>query len=196
VMPTMLARLDGAAQLLERLELHSLANPDPRLYFALLTDFADAPAEHMPEDESLVRLAVEGARALNARYAVGGPPRFFVFHRKRLWNESEGHWMGWERKRGKLHEFNRLLRGDCLTSYAVTSAGPDELPYVRYVITLDADTVLPRETARRLIGTLAHPLNRARFDPRQRRVTAGYGVLQPRVSFLYRTGLRSLFARL
>src|SRR5262249_60890391 len=110
--------------------------PTPRLYFALLTDFADAPAEHMPEDESLVRPALDGVRALNARHAAEGPPRFFVFHRRRVWNESEGRWMGWERKRGKLHEFNRLLRGDRATSYAVTSAGPDALPQVRDVITL------------------------------------------------------------
>ena len=196
VMPTMLIRRESAAQLLERLELHYLANPDPQLYFALLTDFADADAQQMPEDESLVQAALNGVRALNARYAAGGPDRFFVFHRQRQWNACEGRWMGWERKRGKLHEFNRLLRGDHSTSYAVTSAPVNALPHVRYVITLDADTVLPRETARRLIGTLAHPLNQARFDPQRRRVVAGYGVLQPRVSFLYRTGMRSLFARL
>src|SRR5581483_1707068 len=125
------------AQLLERLELHYLANPDPRLYFALLTDFADAPAEHMPEDESLVRPALEGVRAMNARHAGEGSPRFFVFHRRRQWDESEGRWMGWERKRGKLHEFNRLLRGYCSTSYAYTSSDPGDVPHARYVITLD-----------------------------------------------------------
>ena len=104
--------------------------------------------------------------------------------------------MGWERKRGKLIEFNRLLREDSDTTYAWCSAPAQAVPRVRYVLTLDADTQLPRETARRLIGTLAHPLNRARFDPEQRRVVKGYGVLQPRVSFHYRVGLRSRFARI
>jgi cyclic beta-1,2-glucan synthetase len=196
VMPTLLFRPESAAHLLERLELHYLANPDPQLYFALLTDFADADAQHMPEDESLVEAALRGVRALNKRYAPNGPDRFFVFHRQRLWNASEGRWMGWERKRGKLHEFNHLLRGDRSTRYTVSSVPLEAVPRVRYVITLDADTVLPRETARRLIGTLAHPLNQARYDAQRRRVVEGYGVLQPRVSFLYRTGTRSLFARL
>ena len=109
-MPSMLLRKEGAASLLERLEIHYLANPDPGLRFALLTDFADAPAEHMPEDDSYVRAALDGVAALNARYAPNGPPRFFLFHRRRQWNQAQGAWMGWERKRGKLSEFNRLLR--------------------------------------------------------------------------------------
>jgi cyclic beta-1,2-glucan synthetase len=196
VMPTLLLRPESAGQLLERLELHYLANPDPRLYFALLTDFADAAEENRPEDDSCVQTVLQGVRALNAKYAAGKSDRFFLFHRKRLWNPSEGCWMGWERKRGKLHEFNRLARGDRSTSYTVTSVPADQLPWVRYVITLDADTVLPRETARRLIATLAHPLNQAHFDAQQRRVVSGYGVLQPRVNFLFRTGTRSMFARL
>ena len=111
VMPTLLIRPRSAAVLLERLEVHSLANPDPRLRFALLTDFADAPSEHMPEDEAYLQAALDGVRSLNDRYCAGGPDRFFVFHRRRLWNPTQGCWMGWERKRGKLMEFNRLLRG-------------------------------------------------------------------------------------
>jgi cyclic beta-1,2-glucan synthetase len=195
VIPSLLNSADGVARLLQRLELHYLSNPDPQLRFALLTDFADAPEERMPEDETLVHATLEGVRALNERHAARGPERFFLFHRRRLWNPAQRHWMGWERKRGKLQEFARLLRGDHSTSYAVTSVAPRNLPHVRYLLTLDADTRLPHEAARRLIGTLAHPLNQPRFDPQARRVVAGYGVLQPRVSFLYRTGKRSLFAR-
>ena len=100
------------ATLLERLEIHYLANPDPQLRFALLTDFADAPRGASPEDDGYVRAALDGVQALNARYAGDGPDRFFLFHRRRLWNPVQGCWMGWERKRGKLSEFNRLLRGD------------------------------------------------------------------------------------
>jgi cyclic beta-1,2-glucan synthetase len=196
VIPSMLIQSDSAARLLERLELHYLANPDPQLWFALLTDFADAPAEHMPEDEAYLRGAMEGARALNERYAAGGPDRFYVFHRKRQWNPIEGCWMGWERKRGKLQEFNRLLRGARDTSFIARSGEVDRLPHVRFVLTLDADTVLPREAARQLVCTLAHPLNQPVMAADGRRVVAGYGILQPRVSFLYRTGLRSWFARI
>ena len=182
VMPTLLARPQSAAGLLEQLEIHYLANPDPRLRFALLTDFADAPAEHMPEDDAIVRAALDGVRALNERYADGGPDASSS-STAAAWNPAQGCWMGWERKRGKLSEFNRLLRGARDTSYTVRAATVDRLPRIRYVITLDADTQLPHDAARRLVGTLAHPLNRPRFDPAQRPRRRGYGVLQPRVSF-------------
>jgi cyclic beta-1,2-glucan synthetase len=196
VMPSMLIRPESASVLLGRLEIHYLANPDPGLRFALLTDFADAPAEHAPEDDAFIESALEGVRLLNARYATEGSTKFFLFHRRRLWNCAEGCWMGWERKRGKLSEFNRLLRGDKETSYAVLSSDPAELRHVRFVITLDADTQMPKETAARLVGTLAHPLNLPRFDPAQARVVEGHGVLQPRVSFHLVAATRSRFARL
>jgi cyclic beta-1,2-glucan synthetase len=196
VMPSMLVRSQSATALLEKLEVHFLANPDPQLRFALLTDFADAPAEHQPEDEGYVRAALDGVAALNRRYAGDGPPRFFLFHRRRQWNAVQGCWMGWERKRGKLDEFNRLLRGDSTTSYAVTSNDPGDLPRIRFVITLDVDTLLPRDAARRLVATLAHPLNRPRFDPATGRVVRGYGILQPRISFHIPAANRSLFTRI
>ena len=169
VMPTMLIRQESAAVLTDRLEVHYLSNPDPNIYFALLTDFADAPTETVREDDEYVRSAHERIKVLNERYAAGGPDRFFFFHRRRVWNPVQGCWMGWERKRGKLEEFNRLLRGSRDTTFTVTSGGIERLR-IRYIITLDADTQLPREAARRLIGTLAHPLNRARFDPDHGRV--------------------------
>ncbi len=195
VMPTMLLRPESAAVLTDRLEVHYLSNPDSQIRFALLTDFADAPTETMPEDEGYLRAALERIKALNQRYCSGAPDRFFLFHRRRIWNPVQGCWMGWERKRGKLIEFNRLLRGARDTSFAWTSTDAGQLPFIRYVITLDADTHLPRETAQRLIGALAHPLNPAHFDPKQGRVVQGYGVLQPRVSFSLVAATRSLFAR-
>ncbi|HZY83811.1 MAG TPA: glycosyl transferase family 36, partial [Gemmataceae bacterium] len=196
VMPTMLTSEDSGAALADRLEVHHLSNPDPQLRFALLTDFADAPTEQRPEDEKYLRVALERIKALNERYAAGGPDRFFLFHRKRQWDASEGCWMGWERKRGKLEEFNRLLRGATDTSFTVQSGELSGVPHVRFVITLDADTQLPRETARRLVATLAHPLNRARLDPVRGLVVEGYGVLQPRVSLSLVAATRSLFARI
>ena len=198
VMPSMLARPESARRqlTLERLEIHFLANPDAMLRFALLTDFADAKEEHRPEDEGYVRAALDGIKALNDRYAPGGPEKFFLFHRKRLWNPVQGVWMGWERKRGKLSEFNRLLRGAEDTSYAVVSGDLSGAPRARFVITLDADTMLIRDTARRLVGTLAHPLNLPLFDPEKGRVVEGFGVLQPRVSIHLSAATRTRFSRI
>ena len=128
--------------------------------------------------------AIEGIARLNDKYgpAVDGP-RFFLLHRRRLWNEGQGKWIGWERKRGKLHELNRLLRGATDTTFlSIGGELPLVPPGVRYVITLDTDTRLPIGAAKRLIGKMAHPLNRPLLDPVSRRVVAGYGVLQPRVT--------------
>jgi cyclic beta-1,2-glucan synthetase len=196
VMPTLLTKPEEAANLVERLEVHYLSNPDPQLRFALLTDFADAPAEQMPGDDEVLAVALGRIRALNQRYAAGRPPRFFLFHRRRQWNPGQGCWMGFERKRGKLGEFNRLLRGAPETNYRVISGDLTQLPFIRYVITLDADTQMPRESAARLVATLAHPLNRPVFDAAKGRVVEGYGVLQPRVSLSLLAGTRSLFARI
>ncbi|HVK13570.1 MAG TPA: glucoamylase family protein, partial [Gemmataceae bacterium] len=191
----MLTRPDGVAALCERLELHYLANPDPQFRFALLTDWADATTEATPTDQPLVEAAVAHIRRLNEKHARGGADRFFLCHRKRVFNPAEGVWMGWERKRGKVDEFNRLLRGATDTTFLVQTGDVAAIGAV-FVLTLDADTVLPRDSARRMVATLAHPLNRPVLSADGRTVVAGYGVLQPRVSFMYRTGLRSRFARI
>jgi cyclic beta-1,2-glucan synthetase len=194
VVPSLLTSAASAARLVERLEIHYLSNPDEHLYFALLTDFADAPAETMPDDTAWVDAALDGIRDLNARYCGTGSERFFLLHRRRQWNAAQGCWMGWERKRGKLAEFNRLLRGAKDTSFVTLSSPLSAVPHIRFVITLDADTQLPRETARRMIATLAHPLNQPRFDPERGRVVRGYGVLQPRISLSLRGARASLFS--
>lgn len=177
--PTILSSEARVRELVDALEIRSLANHDENLRFALLSDFVDADAETVPEDAALVDLAVELITALNVQH---GAERFYLLHRSRRWNPSEGRWLGWERKRGKLHEFNRLLRGAQDTSFAVQIGNVALLRSMRYVITLDSDTDLPLDTGLKLVGTLAHPLNRARFDVRSGRVTEGYSVLQPRVS--------------
>jgi cyclic beta-1,2-glucan synthetase len=196
VMPTMLTSEQGVQLLLERLEIQYLANPESGLSFALLTDFSDAPQAEMPEDATLLKLAQAGIDAFNQRYPADGAARFYLLHRRRQWNPDGNIWMGWERKRGKLFELNRLLRGATDTSYLVDDEVRSQLMDVRYVITLDADTRLPHAAARKLAGTLAHPLNRPHFDPRVRRVTSGYGVLQPRVSVSLASASRSLYARI
>ena len=185
VVPTLIASQDSIKEQVERLEVHYLANSDGDLRFALLSDWEDAPTESLPGDDELLAAAAEGIAKLNRRHgpAEGGGDRFLVFHRKRLWNETEQKWMGWERKRGKLHELNQFLRGSTTTSF-ISAGGlpPEPIPGVRYVITLDADTRLPRGAVARLVGTMAHALNRPQFSAKEGRVVDGYGLVQPRIT--------------
>jgi cyclic beta-1,2-glucan synthetase len=184
-MPVLLNSRAAVEEHLHRLEIHYLASPDEQLHFALLSDWVDANDEHKPDDEALLDIAVLGIARLNRKYGpAAGGERFLLLHRRRVWSESEQRWMGWERKRGKLEELNKLLRGATDTTYITSSGKSPWVPGgVRYVLTLDADTRVPREAPRRLIGKMAHPLNRPRFDAKLGRVVDGYAILQPRVAF-------------
>ena len=194
--PTLLTSRDGVDRLIETLEIHHLANRDPQLHFALLTDFSDAPQEVMPGDAALLQRARDGLVMLNRKYPSAGADSFFLFHRPRRWNAGEGVWMGYERKRGKLMEFNALLRGGARDGFSERAGDPAILPAIKYVITLDTDTQLPRDAARQLVGIMAHPLNRPEFDPVSGVVAEGYGILQPRVGVSLPGARRSWFARL
>ncbi len=194
VVPTLLANVDELDSLLQELEIYYLANPDPQLSFALLTDFTDAPEQSLPQDEQLLSLAKIGVERFNQKYPQAAP--FYLFHRQREWNPSEGVWMGWERKRGKLAEFNQLLLGTGETTYLIQVGDLSILPEIKYVITLDADTSLPHGSASRLVATLAHPLNQAEFSADGRSVVAGYTVLQPRVAIKPTSANRSLFSQI
>ncbi len=196
VVPTLLTSVERVRELLEHLEVLALGNLDPRIHFAILSDFTDAPAREMPQDATILSAARAGIEALNARHAEGQSDRFYLVHRVRQWNPREGVFMGWERKRGKIEEWNRLLRGATDTSFSVEAGDPSIFSAVRYCITLDSDTRLPRDAAKKLIGIAAHPLNQPHFDPRLGRVTEGYGILQPRVSVTMASAAGSLFARL
>lgn len=196
VVPAMLGSRSGIEYLLEHLERRYLANRDDNLLFALLSDFGDAPAQHMPEDEELRLAAVSGIEALNAKYAGDHPGSFFLFNRERRWNPVARTWMAWERKRGNLTELNRFLRRAAETSFTTIVGERARLENVRYVITLDADTELPLNAARRLVGAIAHPLNHAVVDPRQRRVVEGYGIIQPRVDVTAEAAAQSPFSRI
>jgi cyclic beta-1,2-glucan synthetase len=182
VVPTMLTAIGAIRQQIERIEIHYLSNPDDNFTFALLTDWLDYASEHAPDDASLLDEAAAGIARLNAQYGpTPNGARFYLLHRRRIWNSGEDKWMGWERKRGKLHELNRLLRGASDTTYmAVDGLVPPA--GIRYVVTLDADTRLPIGAARRLVGKMAHNLNRPRFDPDVGLVVQGHAVLQPRVT--------------
>ncbi len=209
VVPSLLSSASEIESLLRRLESHYLANSDSALMFALLTDFVDAGSEHTDEDLALVKRATEGVQQLNQRYER---QPFYLFHRRRQWNSSENKWMGWERKRGKLMEFGQLLQGKTDTSYVVQVGDLEQLARMRdpaatpFVITLDADTQLPYDAARKLVGALAHPLNRPQFaqdqvggDPshvHDDTVVSGYTILQPRVSIHLDSASKSWFSRL
>jgi cyclic beta-1,2-glucan glucanotransferase len=196
IVPTILDRAEQVADFLAHLEVQALGNVDPHIHFAVLSDFRDAATEMLPRDAAILEAARAGIEALNKKHGNGRAERFFLFHRLRQWNPAEGRWMGWERKRGKIEEFNRLLRGATDTSFAVQVGDLSILPEVRYCITLDTDTRLPRDAARQLIGIITHPLNRATFDPMRGRVVEGYGILQPRISVTFMSAAGSLFARL
>ncbi|WP_374710494.1 GH36-type glycosyl hydrolase domain-containing protein [Massilia pseudoviolaceinigra] len=199
VVPTLLYSRDNVASLCEALEVRYLANRDPNLRFCLLTDFVDAPKQHMPGDEDLVEQARATIAELNEKYgcdvdeeilgADGEPAMsrchlqpFLLLHRPRVWSASENAWIGYERKRGKLAALNAFLRGGARDQFSMVAGSTDGLANVRYVITLDTDTQLPRDAARQFIATMAHPLNRPTLDKAGKRVVEGYGILQPRVA--------------
>ena len=194
VVPTLFGSVEAVHETLERIEVRFLANREPNLHFAVLSDFADADTETRPEDEAIVEAAVEGVRALNARYAEGREDEFYLFHRPRRWNPREGVWMGWERKRGKLAEFNRFVRSGESDAFSTVIGDVTVLRSVKYAITLDDDTVLPPDSAPLLVGAIAHPLNRAVYDAARGRVVRGFGIMQPRVGVSLPSAFRSRFA--
>ncbi len=194
--PTMLTNKSGIAELAEALEVRYLANSDPHLHFALVTDFADALQEKMPDDDELLAAAKEAIELLNNKYKSSGPDIFFQFHRPRRWNPREGVWMGYERKRGKLSELNELLRGGAAGCFSNIVGDYSVLLNIRYIITLDTDTQLPRDAAWKFVATMAHPLNQAVYDEQKQRVTQGYGILQPRVAVSMPGSENSFYAQM
>ena len=200
VVPAMLASAQNVEDLIEALEVRFLANRDASLHFGLLTDFLDAREETLPGDEALLWLARKRIEELNQKYGGAKSGAFFLFHRPRCWNPREKLWMGYERKRGKLAALNSLLRGGISgqtgNRFSLIVGKAAVLSSVKYVITLDVDTQLPRDSARHFVEAMAHPLNRARFDERKQRVTEGYGILQPRVAVSLPGTNRSRYARL
>ncbi len=196
VVPSMLTDLRSVESLVEALEVRFLANRDANLYFCLLTDFVDAPREMLPGDEPLLQLVRKRIEELNRKYETGGRNIFFLLHRPREWNAGEKKWMGYERKRGKLNELNSLLRGKSKDRFSCIIGDPLILRQIKYVITLDADTQMPRGAAWKMIATLAHPLNHAFYNEQKKRVTEGYGILQPRVTVSLPESNSSFYSRL
>jgi len=196
VIPTMLTSAQNIENLVEALEVRFLANRDENLLFGLLTDFQDANEENLPEDELLLELARQRIEALNEEYRTSPDDTFFLFHRPRRFNSQDNIWMGYERKRGKLAELNSLLRGGSRDCFSLIVGKSELLGKVKYIITLDTDTQLPRDAARQLVGAMAHPLNRPHYDENKQRICAGYGILQPRVAVSLPGTNRSRYARM
>ncbi|PZU64845.1 glucoamylase family protein [Sphingobium sp.] len=194
VMPVIVGNVADIAPVLQRIESHRLANSDPSLRFVLLSDHADADAEAMPGDGAIERALVEGIDRLNRRYpGPDGKGPFHLLHRPRLYNAAQGCWMGWERKRGKLAQFNALILHGTSTPFSVTTGDTGRLAGLRFVVTADADTRLPPGVVNQMVAALAHPLNIAHFDPSSGRVSSGYTILQPRVEIAPENSGRSLF---
>ncbi|MCB2209872.1 hypothetical protein KQH62_03155 [bacterium] len=195
--PALLTNMEELHFLLSQLELHYLANNDPNIGFVLLTDYSDAPKEDMPEDEALLAAAIDGIGDLNDRYSGDhGRRPFYLLHRRRQWNPHEDAWIGWERKRGKLADFNRFLLEGFEDSFDTIVGDLDFTRRIRFVITLDADTIMPRDSANSLIATLAHPLNQAEFKPDTGQVVSGYTILQPRTEVKPTSVNKTLFTRI
>jgi len=195
VIPTIMGSTSDVDELTEDLEVRYLANRHDHLHFALLTDLKDALEEILPEDEGIASMAAERITALNQKYAGDGDDIFFLFHRARQWNKKERLWMGYERKRGKLASLNRLILQKEKKDFAVIVGDEAVYSAVKYVITLDTDTQLPRDAAIKMIGTMAHPLNHPLFSKKKKRMTDGYTILQPRVSNTLPGQNSSIFAR-
>lgn len=196
VVPTLITNVTGINDLVENLEVRFLANRDANLFFALLTDFKDADEETAPDDKALLQTAQNKIEALNKKYDRPANDTFFLFHRPRKWNKTEKKWMGYERKRGKLAELNQLIHAGKSDGFMAIIGEEKIYRSVQFIITLDTDTQLPRDAAKKMAGTLAHPLNRAVFSEKKQRVIDGYTILQPRVSNSLPGGESSLYGRI
>jgi cellobiose phosphorylase len=196
VVPAMLLNIQNIEDLVEALEVRFLANQDKNLHFGLLTDFKDAAQEKLEEDDQLIQHVGKKITDLNDKYPGENSDTFFLFHRPRKWNPKDQIWMGYERKRGKLSNLNSVLRGGPVNMFSQIIGNTEVLKKIKYVITLDTDTQLPRDSALQFIGAMSHPLNKPKYDTKKHRVTDGYGILQPRVAVSLLGTNRSRYAKL
>jgi len=194
--PVVIASIAEVPGLVEQLQTHWLANADPRLQIVLLADPADAPTESIAGDAELAEALDARIAALNKRHGKKGVGPFHLLLRPRRFNPAQGCWMAWERKRGKLEQFNRLLIEGDDGGFSLHIGNREALNGTRFIVTVDADTMLPPGSVARLVGTLAHPLNRPRFDASTGRISSGYSIIQPRTEISPQSGTRTTFARL
>ncbi len=194
--PTLLPDEKRVEELLGNLESHYLCNRDENLYFALIGAFKDSDTANAAGGDDIVRSAMRKTEELNRKYSTGGRDKFYYFHRESQYNEKNNKWFGWERKRGALMEFNDLVLGSANTGFSYMSCDAPPFSDVRYIITLDSDTILPMGMARKMVGTMAHPLNKPLIDRQRGIVTGGYGIMQPRIDVENESSNKSLFSRI
>ncbi|MPW26752.1 cyclic beta 1-2 glucan synthetase [Alkalibaculum sp. M08DMB] len=196
VIPTIINSDKKAQEIIENIEVFYLANCDENIYFALLGDFVDSSQKEQEEDRVINEASLRAIEELNEKYCSNSEDLFYFFNRARKYNEKEHIWMGWERKRGKLMEFNLLMRGNKNTSYNVISGDISEIAKAKYIITLDVDTQLPRDSAKKLIGAMSHLLNEPHIDNKAQKVIRGYGVMQPKVGVSIISANKTMFSRI
>ncbi|WP_206155038.1 GH36-type glycosyl hydrolase domain-containing protein, partial [Clostridium muellerianum] len=196
VIPTLLPSETRVKELISDMEVYYLANKEENIYFGILGDFKDSVQKEEKDDRSIVDTALKLIKALNDKYSKNGIDIFYFFNRYRQYNEKEGIWLGWERKRGKLMEFNELIKGSKNTSYDVVSGNVENLYNIKYVITLDADTQLPRDSAKRLIGSMYHILNKPYIDSNNKVVLRGHGLMQPRIGVGTLSANKTMFSKI
>ena len=196
VIPTLIVDEKQLESLMEDLEVHYLSNREKNIYFAILGDFKDGDEKEKAEDENILHKGLELIRKLNEKYSID-EDIFYYLHRERIFSKTQNRWMGWERKRGALVELNSLLLGEVDTSFKVISGDISKLKgKIKYIITIDADTKLPIDSAKKLIGAISHPLNQAKVDEEKSIVVEGYGIIQPRILVDIESSNKSLFTRI
>ncbi len=193
VVPTLLPNVDRVKELIGQLEIHYLSNKGDNIYFGIVGDFKDAKNSSDKDDSKIIDAALDGIRELNSKYNGNDEDIFYFFIRDRKHIKAENKWMGWERKRGALVEFNRLLLGSKDTSYKTISARPPSK--IQYVITLDADTQLPIGTAKTLVGIMSHPLYKPVLAEKGTKISEGYGLIQPRIGVELESANKSFFTK-
>lgn len=196
IIPTIISDEKRSKELVESMEQYYLSNKEENLYFVLLGDYKDSEFEVNAEDDDISKCCIYEVEKLNKKYCDGNNKKFFFLCRHRVFNKKENTWIGWERKRGKIEEFNKLLKGDSDTTYTIRSSTIENLKKVKYIITLDADTILPRETAKTLISAMAHPLNKPYFDENGKKIIRGYGLMQPRISVSVLSANKTYFSKI
>ncbi|WP_461206771.1 GH36-type glycosyl hydrolase domain-containing protein [Clostridium sp. DL1XJH146] len=194
--PTIINSVDKVEEMISNMEVYYLANCDENIFFALLADFKDWDKKENPEDRKIAKTALEAIKNLNKKYCDKGEEVFYFLCRYRQFNDKEEKWIAWERKRGKLDEFNRLIKGDKNTSYDIISGNINKLVGSKYIITLDADTKLPRDTAKGLIGAMSHILNKPHLYQGKKMIRRGYGIMQPKISISNISANKTLYSKI
>jgi len=195
IIPTVLPNVNRVKSIFNQLEVNYCANKNKNIYFAILGDFIDSKQEFMGNEEEIIKTGLELTKELNKKYSKN-EDIFYYLHRKRIYNPAQEKWMGWERKRGAIYEFVELIRGNLDTNFIILSSDITPLKNAKYIITIDADTIMPIGSAEKLIGTICHPLNKAEYDANKGIVTKGYALIQPRIGINIESANKTIFSRI